>query len=414
MTRRRAIAWGALAALLVLLALGLRWAGQPERVAGLILDRAGAALGLEITASGTSQYRLRGTPLLVVRDLDVREPGASSAMLRAERAYLSLPWSTIRARGADLRVRRIELDAPQLDVAALQRWLARRPRAAETRIPTLSEGLQIVRGRVLGAGWSIDAITLALPSLAPDDAVAAQLSGRLHSGGTAVPFDLHVALTRPAMDAALGAVGMATVATSNWRLPMRLKLSGRLHTGADGFGIDRFKLGAHARHIVGDSQAPFVLGLAGKLRYRDGRFTIAPLGLVIRARDAIPTLDASGAFAWRDDIALQLDGTIAKWPQAWPALPAPIGQSASPLPFVLDYRGNADLSGRTALQLRRDATRFDSRFRLPDVLAWTQAAAGGTPLPPIDGTLTTPQLKISGATLYGVEIEFDDGHADAP
>ena len=82
--------------------------------------------------------------------------------------------------------------------------------------------------------------------------------------------------------------------------------------------------------------------------------------------------------------------------------------SNSPLPFVLDYSGAANLSGDTALQLRRDATRFDGRFRLPDVLAWIEAAADGSPLPPIDGRLTTPVLEITGATLHGVEITFDD------
>ena len=407
MTRRRAIV-GAVAVLILLLALSVRWVGQPERATGLILERLGESLGLEITARGSSEYRLRGTPTLVLRDLDVREPGASSALLRAERAYLSLPWSTIRARGAELTVQRVELDAPELDLAALQRWRAKRPPAEEVRIPTLEDGLEIVRGRVIGGGWSIDRVALSLPFLAPDAPVAAHASARLRSGGMTVPFDLQVALTRPSFDAGLGAAGMATVVTESWRMPMRLKLGGRLHDGDDGLGLDRLKLGANARYIAGESQSPFVHGLAGQLRYRDGRLTIAPLGLVIRGQDRIPTLDARGAFAWQGDIALELAGALARWPDTWPALPPPIGQSDSPLPFVLGYRGAANLSGDTSLQLRRDASRFDGRFQLPDVLAWIEAAADGTPLPPIDGRLTTPELRISGATLHGVEITFDD------
>ena len=407
MSRRLAIV-GAIAGLLLILALSGRWVAQPERATTLILDRLGDSLGLEITARGSSEYRLRGTPMLVVRDLDVREPGASSPLLRAERAYLSLPWSTIRARGAQLTVQRIELDAPELDLAALQRWRATRPPAEEVRIPTLEDGLEIVRGRVIGSAWSIDRVALSLPFLGADAPVAARVSARLRSGGTIVPFDLRVALTRPSFDAGLGAAGMATVVTGSWRMPMRLKLAGRLHDGDDGLGLDRLKLGAHARYIAGESQTPFVHGLAGQLRYREGRLTIAPMGLVIRGREKIPTLDARGAFAWQGDVALQLAGALARWPDAWPALPPPIGQSDSPLPFGLDYRGAANLSGDAALQLRRDATRFDGRFRLPEVLAWIEAAAGGTPLPPIDGRLTTPELKISGATLHGVEITFDD------
>lgn len=411
MTRRRAIALGALAALLLMLALTLRWATQPSRVAGLILNQVGDAMGLEITARGISEYRLRGTPRLVVRDLVAREPGVATPLLRADRMYLALPWSTIRARGAELNVQRVEIDGPVLDLAALQRWRATRPPTAETRTPTLTEGVQITDGRVIGEGWSIDRIDLSLPSLRPDIEVAAHISGRLLNGDTRVPFDLHVALTRPDFAAAIGAVGEATVATRSWQLPMRLKLSGRLHDSGESLGLDRFKLGANARYIAGDTTLPFAYGLAGTLDYRDGRLAIAPFGIGVTGGTAIdaviPTFDARGKFAWQDGFALRLDGTLVAWPDAWPALPPPIGQSDSPLPFVFDYSGAADLSGDSALRLQRDATRFAGRFRLPEVLEWVDAAASGSPLPPIDGSLTTPKLEISGATLEGVEIEFD-------
>lgn len=409
MTRRRAIAWIVLAALLLMIPLGLYWLGQPERVAGVILDEVGDSLGLEITASGASGYRLRGHPQLVVRDIEVRQPGADAPLLRAKRILLSLPWSTIRARGDELIAHRLEVDAPRLDLQALQRWRETRPPADVPRVPTLKDGLRIVRGRVIGSGWTLDNLDLSLPSLAPDDPVKATSAGRLQAGTTAVPFDLQVALTRPAFDAGLGVAGTATIIAPDWRMPMRLTLGGRLHDGADGLGLDRFKLGAHAQHVADGAHSPFVYGLAGRLRYRDGRLSIAPLGLVVRGQDSIPTLDAAGAFAWQQDIALDIDGTLPRWPDAWPALPPPIGQSDSPLPFALRYRGPLNLSGDTTLRLRRDATRFDARFRLPDMLAWIDAAASGTPLPPIDGSLTTPVLEITGATLQGVEIQFDDG-----
>ncbi|MDQ3287936.1 MAG: hypothetical protein M3Q42_06675 [Pseudomonadota bacterium] len=409
MTHRRVIVWIVLAALLLAIPLGLYWLAQPERVAGVILGRLGDSLGLEITASGDSSYGLRGTPELVVRDIVVRQPGADTPLLLAERIRLSLPWSTILSRGEDMVAQRLEIDAPRLDIDALQRWRETRPPSAETRIPTLEDGLRIVRGSVIGSGWTLDGFDLSLPSFAPGEPIAAAASGRLQAGTTAVPFDLQIALTTPAFDAALGVAGMVTVVTPDWRLPMRLKLGGRLHDGDDGMGLDHLKMGAHARLVEGDSQSPFVYGLAGRLRYHEDRVSIEPLGLVIRGQDSIPTLDASGAFAWQQDLALDLDGTLPRWPDTWPALPPPIGQSDSQLPFQLRYRGPADLSGDTALQLRRDATRFDARFRLPDVLAWIDAAADGTPLPPIDGSLTTPKLEITGATLHGVEIQFEDG-----
>src|SRR5688572_33274347 len=130
MTRRARItlAGAGIVALLLalLLALSLRLFLQPERFTRTVLDQAGKALGLEITASGISEYRLRGTPQMIVRDLVVREPGARTPLLRAERALLSLPWSTIRARGDVLDATRIELAAPRPDAPAPQRWPATR------------------------------------------------------------------------------------------------------------------------------------------------------------------------------------------------------------------------------------------------------------------------------------------------
>ena len=105
----------------------LRWLMKPQHMAPAILDLAGKSLGLEITATGVGEYRLRGTPQLVVRDVTAREAGADTAVLHADRLLISVPWSTLRARGSDLTATRVELDAPVLDVPAFQRWQATRP-----------------------------------------------------------------------------------------------------------------------------------------------------------------------------------------------------------------------------------------------------------------------------------------------
>ena len=96
---------------------------------------------------------------------------------------------------------------------------------------------------------------------------------------------------------------------------------------------------------------------------------------------------------------MQLEGQLANWPDAWPALPPPLSQSASPLPFALDYIGASDLSDIATLQLQRDATHFHGRFRLFEVLDWAGTTAQGSPLPPIAGTLDTQRAEISGAVL---------------
>lgn len=410
---RRAAVWIALAAAVLLLLLALRWVSQPSQVAGLILRQVGNALGLEITASGASEYRLRGTPMLSIRDVVARQPGAATPLLRAERIRLELPWSTVRARGADLTVKRIELDAPQVDVAALQRWLATRP-PSETRIPTLTDGLRVVRGHVTGDGWSVEAIDLDLPMLHPQRPVRARLRGDLVSDATRAPFDLDAAMTRPAAGAGIGLSGDISIQSKPWTLSTDTTLSGRLHSGDDGVGLDRLRVAADARYRNGDTDQPFVLGLAGRLRLHEGELGIAPLGLAVRGRGLIPTLDARGGFELGDSLDVQLDGDIAQWPESWPALPPPIGQSTSPLPFRLMYRGQANLSAVTSLQLRRDGTAFDGRFRLPQMLDWIDPGAQGSPLPPLDGRLASPRIEIAGAVLEGVEIQFDDDTPTSP
>src|SRR3546814_1355552 len=134
----------ATAAILLLLALALHLLLQPQRVTGFVLNALGDALGLEITATGSSEYHLRGTPVLVVHDVVAREPGAATPLLRARRVYVSVPWSTVRSRGAQLDITRIELDAPVIDLPALQHWLAARPPGA-SRLPTLRHGISAAR-----------------------------------------------------------------------------------------------------------------------------------------------------------------------------------------------------------------------------------------------------------------------------
>ncbi len=404
----RSRTWLIAALMVVVLGLlALRWLAHPDRVAAMILSRAGTALGLEITASGASEYRLFGTPMLVVRDVVAKQRDAATPLLRAKRIYLTLPWSTIRAGGAELTVERIELDAPQLDIPALQRWLATRP-PSETKIPTLTDGLQVDDGRVTGEGWSIEALDLELPTLYPQRRVHAQASGRLIAGDVRLPFDVHAVLIKPAIGAGFGLAGQLSVESGDWKLPTKPVLGGRLHSGTDGVGLDRMKLAATARYVAGDTDLPFVLGFAGPLRYREGKLIVAPAGAVVRGRDPVPHLNAHGRIEYGAALSLQLAGAIAEWPVSWPALPAPIGASTSPLPFALQYAGKPDFSDVAALHLQRDKTQFDGRFRLPEITAWIDAGTAGSPLPPLDGRMSTPALEVSGAQLRGVEIEIDD------
>lgn len=401
--------WRRLLVLLVALALlaaSAGWLLQPQRSVPVLLDRIGRSLDLDITA-GSADARLRGTPQLVVRDLVVRLPGSDTVLLRADRALLSLPWSTLRSRGADLTVQRVELDTPVLNLPAMQAWLAKRPPGGETPIPTLTDGLRIVDGRVDGDGWRIDGISLDLPSLHPDRPANARVRGRFLDAPTAVPFDLALAITRPANDAGIAAIGTITIEHGDWRLPATVHLAGPLHLGDGTLAMRPAKLGITARYESGETRLPFTLGLAGPLGFDGITWTLAPAGIVLRGDGPVPSLDAHGALALGQRLLIDVDGMLPRWPEAWPALPPPVSSSTTPLPFALRYTGKPDLSGIAALSLHRDTTAFDARFRLYDVIGWTQRP-DGAPLPPLDGRLTSPKLVISGATLDGVEVELDD------
>src|SRR5690606_27625604 len=123
---------------------------------------------------------------------------------------------------------------------------------------------------------------------------------------------------------------------------------------------------------------------------------------------SVPRRAAHGTFAWGRRLLTDTDGRMADWPDAWPALPPPVGASDAPLPFALRYLGSANLADTARLHLQRDRTDFDARFRLPDITAWLENGAAGSPIPPLSGRLSTPALEIAGAQREGVEVEFED------
>ena len=408
-TRRGRLARFAIITIITLMLLGML-AGyllQPQRASAFLLDRVGTSLGLRITASGKASYRLRGTPQLVLHKVIAQRPGDDTPLLRAERVFVSVPWSTIKARGAELVVQRVELDAPFVNLPALRRWLATRP-PSDTRIPTLTKGLRVTRGRIDNHDWSIVGIGVDLPFLAPGEPLRAHVQGRYLDPPTQLRFDLDVALSKPSNDAGLAAIGRITLQDDGWTLPSQVYLAGPLHLGDDDVSIAPAKIGLSARYISANTNLPFVLGAAGPLRFDEGVWTLDPVALILHGSGMIPNASAKGAVALGRRLVLRINGDIAAWPETWPALPPPLSGSTSPMPFKLDYVGRVDFSDVTALALRRDDTTFDARFKLPVVLGWVDSGTTGSPLPPLDGQLRTPRLEIAGATLEGVEVEFED------
>ncbi|TQD41354.1 hypothetical protein [Marilutibacter aestuarii] len=423
MSRKRLYVLLAIVALAAFGALAF-WLSRPQQVAALVLGATSRALGLDITASGVAEYRLRGIPTLVLRDLDARLPGATTPLLQADRAWLSLPWHTLRSRGDDLTLQRIELDGPRLQWPALVAWLdARPPSDTPLRLPVLTDGVQVRDGHVDGDGWALHGLALDAPRFHPTRPLSATVRGDYLDPPSRARFDLAVELgqTQALLDGEptpLQLSGTLAADLDGKRVPATIALSGPVQREAGTVTIAPMRFGTSARYEADATRLPFLLGMHGRLQLDGDGLLIAPDALVLNGTDdasPIPSLQAQGQLALRPGkapLALSLDGRLAGWPEAWPTLPPPLGQSRAPLPFSLRYAGHFDASSPARLRLEREQTRFDARFRLPAVLDWLDAIATGTPLPPIDGRLQAPEIEVAGATLRGVELSFESDEAE--
>lgn len=363
-----------LAAFAVLLLIGAWWVDrqlEPNRLTALVLERAGASLGLELSIDGTPEYALRPEPRLVLPNLTVRQPDATTPLLHAERAEVSLPWSTLTG-GGSLVITRVELERPVLDLAALSAWQATRPEAP-FELPTFTKGLLVVDGTVLGDGWTLDMLGLELPTLQPGTPAELDISGQFERQTLFVLLD--------------GRIGLATAGLAS---DFDTTLEGRLRDGELDVPID----------------------LSGNGRFdASGETTSLDLrGLQLRSQSPLPDLDASGTLRFGDSTELKLQGSLLAWPTDWPALPSPLAESTAPVAFTADYDGAGDFSAPLSLHLVREQTRAEAVLAVPEVLTWLDQADAGL-LPPLRATVETPSLVVAGVTLEGIHVSIEEEDA---
>lgn len=370
---RRARRWlTAIAVLLALCMAGLwvlAWLVQPDRLARFMLDRVGAELGLALTATGPAHYRLRPAPVLDLAGIDARQPGATTPVFQADALRLALPWSSLR--GTSTEVTRIELQAPRLDLDALDAWLATRPATtAPTPLPLLTSGLALRNGNVHASGWTLAVETLDVDRIDPTRPSHLRANGALDLGGGALPLhldlrgqpsgqlsDLHIALAPTRLSLGLPDGPVQYTAT----LP-----SGRLRVA------EAVELDSPALQLSGPSPLP-------------------PLEGELRLRLAGGQLD------------LDYRGNLPDWPSDWPPLPSPLHEAPAPWQWWARYAGPQDFSAPLALQASRTGLRFDGRARVIDVLDWIDTP-GPSPLPPAEGVIEADVLVVEGVRLEGVRM----------
>jgi hypothetical protein len=343
---------------------------EPHRLTTTVLGQLGKSLELDFAFDGTPVYALRPEPRLRVPRLVVTDPATGRVIARADALDVSLPWSTVR--GGDLVITRLDLERPTIDVAGVQRWLAARPEAP-FELPTFRKGLRVADGTLVGEGWRVEGLRLALPRLAAGEAVDLEFAGRVR---------------KDAIDASL---------------------QGTLH-------VDRaqasspFALDADATLARDPQPLRGALAAKGSFALADGRTAVVVDTLRIDGEPPLPELAGRGRFELAQALAFGFTGELASWPGQWPALPMPLAQAQGPFPIALDYRGRPDLSDPLGLGLSMGEARLDARVRVPELLAWIDAPPA-SPLPPLAGRLTLPRIDFGGTTLRGVTVEM---HDDAP
>lgn len=361
-----------LAVLAVALLLGAWWVNralEPQRLAATVLASVGESQGLEISFTGTPEYALRPEPRLLLEGVVVRQPGAAAPLLTAARAEVSLPWDTVLGEGPVV-VTRIELAKPALDLAALNAWLATRPDTGPVEVPTLTRGLHLSAGTVQGDGWRLQSLSIDLPALSPGKPAKADVAGEFVQGDTTLLF------TGPL---ALETAGLAS--------PLRFEGGGKLRSG--------------------ELDVRWSATLDGRLDLTGASSVLDVAALDFKGESPLPELTGKGRLALGDTLALALAGQLANWPQDWPPLPEPFASAPMPLDYALAYDGATDFSTPLTLVVSREDTRLDSRFSLTELLAWLEDD-GGNPLPPLQGTLSTPALVVEGFTLEGVEVQLSE------
>jgi hypothetical protein len=155
---------------------------QPDRFTATLQAQA-HAVGLELNLTSPASPTLFPRPALDLHGITLNAQGANAPILLAARGRLTLPWRTLF--GGPTVISQLQIDAPRVDLDALQAWLAALPAQPEgtpPNIPRIDTGISISRGSVVRG----DQLLLG------DVALTA---GSLISGQ---PFPLKLAATTPA------------------------------------------------------------------------------------------------------------------------------------------------------------------------------------------------------------------------
>jgi AsmA protein len=203
---------------------------QPERFTAMLQDQARQA-GLELSLASPARPALFPRPALELEGLTLTAQGASMPILLAAKGRLALPWGTLF--GGPTVISRLEIDAPRVDLDALQAWLSGLPPgpAGAPNIPRIDTGVRIARGTLVrGNQLLLRDFSLDAGSLLTGEPFPLVVSAK-DAGGT--PMQLRLTATPRIQGSALQLDDIDLNLTRGAALSMRLTGEAHWHGAAD-------------------------------------------------------------------------------------------------------------------------------------------------------------------------------------
>jgi len=258
---------------------------QPDRFTAMLQAQARAA-GLELNLASPASPTLFPRPALDLNGITINAQNASVPILLAAHGELELPWRTLL--GGPTVISQLQIDAPRVDLEALQAWLTAlpaQPQSAPTNIPRIDTGVNIVRGSIVrGDQLLLGNVWLNAGSLISGQPFPLSLSATTATG---VPLQLRLSATPRIHENSLQLDDVALHLSQGNLLVLALNGSARWHGAADAAAnltgtLDQANAGQYAISLLltpADQTNPLllVLKLDGPGNHADLR--LPPLAL---------------------------------------------------------------------------------------------------------------------------------------
>jgi len=156
---------------------------QPDRFTAMLQAQARAA-GLELNLASPATPTLFPRPALDLYGITLSAQDANMPILLAARGRLALPWRTLF--GGPTAITQLQIDAPRVDLDALEAWLTALPalpEGAPPNIPRIDTGVSIERGSVVrGNQLLLDNVALETGSLVSGQTFPLRMSATTATG----------------------------------------------------------------------------------------------------------------------------------------------------------------------------------------------------------------------------------------